>query len=95
MSEVVDSNANDNSETERTPLSDNCCYNEPLDADIIDDPRSSHLWCDPLNLCTVARAHPSSEGRCNSTSLNVGNEIDGETPRHQERGSSDACAVTR
>ena len=38
MSELVDSDVNDNSETARTPLSGICCYNEPLDADSIDDP---------------------------------------------------------
>ena len=43
----------------------------------------------------MSRKHPQSEGGCNSTSLNVGNDIVGETPRHHERGSSDACAVAR
>ena len=38
MSELVDSGVDDNSDTARTPLSDTCCYNEPLDAD---NPRSS------------------------------------------------------
>ena len=42
MSSLIDSDVNDNSETARSPLSDTCCYNEPLDADSIDDPRSSH-----------------------------------------------------
>ena len=41
MSELVDFDVNDNSETARTPLSGTCCYNEPLDADSIDDPRSN------------------------------------------------------
>ena len=67
MSELVDSNVNGNSETAHTPLSGTCCYNEPLDADSIDDPRSSHLGCYPLNICAVAREHPQSEGGCNST----------------------------
>ena len=38
----------------------------------------------------MACEHPLSEGGCNSTSLNVGNDIVGETPRHQE---SDVCKV--
>ena len=53
-------------------------YNEPLNADSIDDQSSSHLGCDPLNLRGVAH----SEGGCNSTSLNVGNNFVFKTPRH-------------
>ena len=40
MSELVDSDVNNNSETAHPPLSGTCCYNEPLDADSIDDPKS-------------------------------------------------------
>ena len=58
MSELVDSYVTDNSETARIPLCGNNCYNEPLDADINDDPRSSHLGCDYLNIGAVAREHP-------------------------------------
>ena len=83
-SELVDSDVNDNSETAHTPLSYTCCYNKPLDSDNINDPRSSHLGCDTLNICAVAREHPQSEGGCHSTSLNAGNGVVGETPRHQE-----------
>ena len=93
ISELLYPDVNDNSETARTLLRGTCCFNETLDADSIDDPRSSHLGCDPLVICAVAREHPQSEGGCNSTSLNVGNDIVGETPRHREQGSSDACAV--
>ena len=39
----------------------------------------------------MAREHLQSEGGCNSTSLNAGNDIVGETPRHQERGFPDVC----
>ena len=46
MSELIDSDVNGNSEMARIPLCGTCCYNEPLDADSIDDPRSSHLGCD-------------------------------------------------
>ena len=46
MSELLDSDVNDNSETARTPLSGTRFYIETLDADSIDDPRSSHLGCD-------------------------------------------------
>ena len=53
--ELVESDVNDNSEKASTPLSGTCCYNEPLDADSIDDPRSSHLGSDLLNICAVAR----------------------------------------
>ena len=50
MSELVDPDVNNNSETVCTPLSGTCCYNEPLDADSIDDPMSSHLGCGPLDI---------------------------------------------
>ena len=66
-----------------------------MDVDSIRDSRSSHLECDPFDIRGVVRKHPKSEGGCNSTSLSVGNVIVGETPRHHERGSSDACAVAR
>ena len=42
----------------------------------------------------MAREHPHSEGGGSSTSLTVGNETVGETPQHQELGSSDALEVT-
>ena len=90
MSELVDFDVNDNSETARTPFSGTCCYNEPLDADRIDDPRSSHLECDTLDICVVAREHPQSEDGCHSTSLNAGNGVVSDMPRHQE---SDVCTV--
>ena len=95
MSELVESDVNENSETARTPLISTCRYIEALDADSIGDPRSSHLGCNTLDICAVAREHPKSESGCNSTSLNVGNAIVGETPHHQDRGSSDACVVAR
>ena len=43
MSELIDSDVNDNCETARTPLSCTCCYKEPLDTNSIDDPRLSHF----------------------------------------------------
>ena len=43
----------------------------------------------------MALRHPRSEGICNCTSLNVGSNIVGVTPRHRERGSPDVCAVAR
>ena len=43
LSELLDFDVNDNSETASTPLSDTSMYNEPLDADTIGDPRSSNL----------------------------------------------------
>ena len=79
-----------NSETARAPLSGTHLYKEPLDAERIGDPRSSLIGC---NLCGVARKYLQSEGGCNSTLLNVGNDIFGETPRHQERGSSGEYSV--
>ena len=63
--------------------------------DSIDDPRSRHLGCDPLDIRGVTRKYSQSKGSCDCTSVSVGNGIVGKTPRHQERGSSDACAVTR
>ena len=59
----------------------------------IDDPRSSHLGCDPLDICGMARKHPQSDGGCDSTSLNASNGIVGETPKHQESDSLDVSAV--
>ena len=76
-------------------MSGTCCYNKPLPADSIDDPRSINLACDLLDICAVAREYPQDDGGCNSTSLNVGNDVVGEMPRHQDRSSSDACAVAR
>ena len=38
MSELADSDVNENIETVRTPLSGTCCYNEALDADSIETP---------------------------------------------------------
>ena len=90
MSELLDSDVKKNSETARASLSGTHLYKEPLDAERIGDPRSSLIGC---NLCGVARKYPQSEGGCNSTLLNVGNDIFGETLRHQERGSSGEYSV--
>ena len=83
MSDILDSDVNGDSGTARTPLSGTRFYSEPLDTDSIDDPRSGHLDYYPLEIRAVAREHPQSEGGCHSTSLNVGNDIVGETLVHQ------------
>ena len=49
MSDLVDSDVNENSETARTPLSDTSLYNEPLYADSIGDPMYIHLGCNPFD----------------------------------------------
>ena len=54
MSELIDSDVNNNSGTACTPLSGAHFYDEPLDTDSIDDPRSSLLGCDPLEIRGVA-----------------------------------------
>ena len=95
INELLDSDVNDDSGTARILLSGNRFYNEPLDADSIDDLMSSHLGCDLIVVRVVARKHPHSDGDWNSTSLNIGNDIVGETPRHHERGASGACVVVR
>ena len=69
-------------------------YTEPLNADRIDESRSSYLGCDPLDIRGVARNHPQSEGGCNSISLNVGSDTFGESPRHQGLDSPDVREVT-
>ena len=61
MYEVVDSDVNANSDTAHTLLSDTRFYSDPLDAESIGDPRSSHLGCDPLDVRGVARKHQQSE----------------------------------
>ena len=95
VSELVDSDVSNNSETARTPLSGTSFDDKPLNADSIDDLRSNDLGCDPLPDSGVALKHPRSEGCYKCTSLNVGSDIVGVTPRHQEQSSSDACAVAR
>ena len=61
ISELVDSDVNENSETAGTPLSGTNLYKGPLDADRIGDPRSSQSGCDPFDIRGVARKHPQSE----------------------------------
>ena len=89
MSELIDSHVYDNIETARTPLSGTRFYNDPLDANRNDDSGSNHLGCDSFDICGVASKHSRSEGGCNGTSLNDGNGIVGETPKHQESDSPD------
>ena len=90
MSDLLESD--NNSVMARTLLSGTRFYSVPLNADSIDDPRSSHLEFDPLDALGVALKDPHSEGGYNSTSMNVNNDIVGETPRHQGIGSPDVRA---
>ena len=57
MSALIDSDFNENSETTRTPLSGTSMYNNPLYADSIGDPASSHVGYDPFDIRGVARKH--------------------------------------
>ena len=95
MSEALDSDVNEDSGTVRKPLSGTLIFNESLNSNSIDDLRPSHPGCDTLHVRVVARKHPQIEDCCNSTSLNVGNNIVGGTPWHQDLGSPDACVVAR
>ena len=92
MSELLNAKVNDDSGTACTPLSNTHFYNEPLNDNSIDDPRSIHLGCDPLNVRGLACKHSQSESGCNSISLNVGNEIVGKEPMHQPYSPA-ICAV--
>ena len=93
MSELLDFGVNDNGKTARTPLSGTYFYNEKLDADSINYPRSSRLGCDPLDVRVVVRKYPQSEVSFSSTSLNVSNGFVVETPKHQELDFLDVRAV--
>ena len=89
MSELTDSNIeNMNSErsslsigdTARTPLSVTRCDNESLHAESMVGLGPSYQGCDFFDVCVVSRENaPSAVGR-EGTTLNVGNDIVGETP---------------
>ena len=89
MSELTNSNVeNMNSErsslsfsdTARTPLSVTRCDNESLHAESMVGLGKSYQGCDSFDVCGATRKNsPSAVGR-EGTTLNVGNDIVGETP---------------
>ena len=89
MSELRNSNVEDmNSErsslnisdTARTPLRVTRCDNESLHAESMAGLGPSYQECDSFKVCVVARENaPSAVGR-EGTTLNVNNDIVGETP---------------
>ena len=67
-----------------TPLIDTRSDIESLTAKNIVGLRPSHKESCATGARGVAHNHSQSENGCNGTSLNVGNAIVGETPKHQE-----------
>jgi hypothetical protein len=79
--------------TARTPLSDTHCDNESLHAESMVGLGPSHQGFNPSDVSVVAREIPPKEVGRDGTTLNVGNDIAGDTPRHPEMSSTDACAA--
>ena len=71
------------------------CDNESLNADSIVDLGPKHSELSSHNVCGVARKHPQSGVGRGGTTLNVGNDIVGETPRHSGLCPTNACEVAR
>ena len=102
MSELTNSNVeNMNSErsslsisdTARTPLSVTRCDNESLHAESMVGLGPSYQGCDSFDVCVVARENaPSAVGR-EGTTLNVGNDIVGETPLSSGLGPYNVSGV--
>ena len=68
------------SNTAHTPLSVTRCDNESLHAESMVGLGPSYQECDSFKVCVVARENaPSAVGR-EGTTLNVSNDIVGETP---------------
>ena len=89
MSELTKSNVeNMNSErsslnisdTARTPLSVTRCDNESLHAESMVGLGPSYQGCNSFDVCGVARENAPSAVCREGTTLNVGNDIVGETP---------------
>ena len=57
--------------------------------------RPSHQECNSSDVSGVAREIPPSEGGRDGTSLNVGNEIVGNKPKHSELGPHNVRDVVR
>ena len=79
--------------TARTPLSDTHCDNESLHAESMVGLGLSHQGFNPSDVSVVAREIPPIEVGRDGTTLNVGNDIVGDTPRNPEMSSTDACAA--
>ena len=102
MSELTNSNVeNMNSErsslnisdTARTPLSATRCDNESLHAESMVGLGPSYQGCDSFDVCGVTRKNsPSAVGR-EGTTLNVGNDIVGETPSSSGLGPYNVSVV--
>ena len=80
-------------ETARTPLSDNHCDNESLNAESIVGLEPRHPGLSPSDVCEVARTPLSDVGR-GGDSLNA-ESIVGIEPRHPGQSPDDVCEVAR
>ena len=81
------------SDTARTPLSVTRCDNESLHAESMVGLGPSYQGFDSFNVCVVARENaPSAVGR-EGTTLNVGNDIVGETPLSSGLGPYNVSGV--
>ena len=82
------------SDTTRTPLSVTRCDNESLHAESMIGLGPSYQGCDSFDVCVVAReTAPSAVGR-EGTTLNVGNDIIGETPLSSGLGPYNVSGVS-
>ena len=81
------------SDTARTPLIVTRCDNESLHAESMVGLGPSYQWCDFFDVCVVARENaPSAVGR-EGTTLNIGNDIVGETPLSSGLGTYNVSGV--
>ena len=81
------------SDTARTPLSVTRCDNESLHVESMVGLGPSYQGCDSFDACVVARENaPSAVGR-EGTTLNVGNDIVGETPLSSGLGPYNVSGV--
>ena len=104
MSELVNSNVNDTKierssftvcEGSHTPLSDTRCDTESLHAAGMVGLGPKHQEYNSSDVSGVAREIPPSEGGRDGTSLNVGNDIDGEKPECSGLGPDAVREVVR
>ena len=102
MSELTNSNVeNMNSErsslnisdTARTPLSVTRCDNESLHAESMAGLGLNYQGCDSFNVCVVARENSPSAVGHEGTTLNVGDDIVGETPLSSGLGPYNVSGV--
>ena len=83
------------SDTARTPLSVARCDNESLHAASMVGLGTSHQGCDSSGVGGMTRENPPSAVGRDGTTLNVGDDIVGETPLSPGLGPNTPCEVAR